>query len=70
MQGRGGAGMSVFVSSRIQAAMSVRCGFTEILYILVFSSFPVLGSERDSIVALDRCCSVVNSVRWVYISFL
>ena len=33
-------------------------------------SFPVLGSERDLIVALDRCCSVVNSVRWVYISLL
>ena len=70
MQGRGGVGMSIFVPSKIRAAMSVRCGFTEILYILVFSSFPVLRSERDSIVALDRCCSIVNSVRWVYISLL
>ena len=56
MQGRGGVGMSIFAPSRIRAVVSVRCGFTEILYILVSSSFPVLGSERDSIVALDRCC--------------
>lgn len=26
--------------------VSVRYGFTEILYVLIFSSFPVLGTER------------------------
>ena len=36
---------------------SVRYGFTEILFVLIFSSFLVLGL-RDSAVALEKCCCV------------
>lgn len=50
----------------LRHCVSVRYGFTEILYVLIFSSFPVLGTERLNSGPLISAAVFVDSVGWVY----
>ena len=78
VQERGGGFISFLVHSCIWASCaSIGCVFCFVLFFIwesVTSCFQEFSSpwvsERDLIVALDRCYSILNNVRWVYTGHL